>query len=90
MEPQESVAPKPPERRFVFKLNLGADDRRAIIGALRHIEFLISSEQMTTGCSGGYDCGYDYELRENPEMTHDRFFNELQAYLDAKREETGE
>ena len=75
-----------PERRFVLTLTWGADDRRALAHALRHIAFEIESES-TSGrvVSGAPSDGGHYDLRESPGVTHDSYFAAVDGWLKEKQ-----
>jgi hypothetical protein len=77
---------RPPQRACVLRLNLQADTREAVIDALNNIGIRIACEQMTTGVSGGYDSGYDYEYTESAEPSHDEYVKKLNAWLERKRQ----
>lgn len=72
---------KQPERAVRLTLDLQADNREAVLGALRHIGFLILSGRMSTGVSGGYDSGYTYTYKESDTPTHDEYATQLEQYL---------
>lgn len=74
-------------RAFVLTLTVGADTRRALAGALYNLAYRVEAEEITEGVSGGYDSGYTYKLDVDESITHDSYFEELNAYLDAKRKE---
>lgn len=81
---------KVPERQFVLRVEWGADTRKDLAHALRHVAFEIESE-LTSGkvTSGGPSDGGTYSLRENPGMTHDKYFEEVDAWLKEKEETDG-
>lgn len=74
-----------PQRAHHLTLDLGADDERELLAALRNIAFQIERGELTTGCSGGYGSGYSYAYKVNPEMTHDLYFEHNEKWL-AERE----
>ena len=76
----------PPERAVRLTMKLTADDRQALANALYNIACQVERGEMTTGVSGGCDSGFIYELIENDHPTHDEYFIQLRAYLDAKKE----
>lgn len=78
-----------PERRFVLELKWGADDRKSMAHALRHIAFAIESESSSGRVTSGApsDGGY-YELRENQGVTHDSYFVAVNEWLARKDEAT--
>lgn len=74
-----------PRRAFVFTLELQADTRDDLISSLRHIEFMIAADKLTTGVSGGYNSGYTYKLDVDETITHDDYVAALNSYLAAKK-----
>jgi hypothetical protein len=77
--------PKQPHRACRLLLDLEADSRDELAGALFNMADRISRGEMSRGVSGGYSSGYIYELVENESPSHDEFFQQLTAYLDAKK-----
>lgn len=82
----EQPEPTPPTRACTLELRLGADSRKEILASLRQIEYLIDTEQMTEGCSGGVGSGYSYSYKEREEPTSEQYHEQLQAYLAARKE----
>ena len=76
-----------PRRAYILELKLQADDKRAIHSALKHIDFLIASNQLTQGVSGGYDSGYSYKLDVDESITHDNYIEKLEKYLAEKKKQ---
>lgn len=73
---------QPPRRAHKFTLTIHADTADDLIGCLRHIEFLLSSEQMGTSyVSGGYASGWTAEYDVDESITHDSYIESLNAYL---------
>lgn len=71
-----------PKRRFCLALEWGADDRKSLAHALRHIAFEIESESSSGRVtSGAPSDGGHYELREDPSMTHEGYFEAVDAWL---------
>lgn len=76
-----------PERKVVFLLKVGADDRRSLASALFNIADQIDREEIGgKGVSGGYDSGYTWEYREGDGPSHDEYFAQLEAHLNERRE----
>lgn len=73
-----------PQRAMTLTLRLGADDRKALAGALYHMAHEIESGELTRGCSGGYSSGCEYELVEI-DKPHEKYFEELHSYLAERR-----
>lgn len=82
----DTVAPK---RYLEVTITLGADDHQAAIRALGNYVQMAEREyggKLFGTVSGGYDSGYSVVVMEHPEQTHDRYVEQLTAYLDATRE----
>lgn len=83
----DKEAPKAPERRYVLSLKVGGDTWEDTLSLLRHLVYeaetrigdLPSGNMITTGGvnSGGY-----VNLRFNPDMDHEKYHQQNQAYLD--------
>lgn len=77
------MADEAPKRRLRMSLDLGSDDLPAMACELRSIahdlEYEGREERDTT--SGGYSCGYHLTVSvTDPEMTGERFREELEAW----------
>lgn len=80
-----------PVRRFQLRLTLGADDWGELVHSLDQLAFHFDTdkgvremaERLTgwNGASGGPSSGYSYDIRVDPTMTHERYIQELKAYL---------
>jgi len=75
----------PPVRACRLELKLGADNRDEILVALRNIEYLISTGQMSSGVSGGCSSGYSYEYTEAEHPTPEEYREQLESYLRSRR-----
>lgn len=73
-----------PERAVVLTMKMEADSINDLVGYLISFATNIERGEVTKGCSGGYNSGCVYELRENHDQTHDKYYAELLKYLDAK------
>ena len=73
-----------PVRAVRLTLMLEADSLRECCAALEQIAWAAERGELTTGSSGGYGSGYTYELLQNPEQTHERYFAELRRHLAEK------
>ncbi len=76
---------KKPERRITFMCRIQADSVESLIGDLRYFQTEIARGQLTAGVSGGYSSGSIYALRTNPDATHESYFRELEAMLEAEK-----
>lgn len=70
-----------PRRACRLILDLEADDRASIIGALENITTRIDRGEMSSGSSGGYSSGHIYTYTESDTPTHDEFVDALRRYL---------
>lgn len=77
---------RPPVRALRLTLELGADTRQDMVWALRNLAARVERDELAgNGVWGGATDGGIWELLTDPSMTHERFFAELNAYLDAKK-----
>lgn len=76
--------PPRPLRAYRLTLELGADTAQDMASALRNMAHRIEREDLG-GCGtwGSPTDGANYELLTDPSMTHERYFADLHAYLDA-------
>jgi hypothetical protein len=64
----------PPHRAYQLTLKIGADDERALASALYNLSNQVAAGKISQHCvSGGYDSGYIWDLKHDPEMTGDRY-----------------
>ncbi len=79
-----------PKRAVEFTLKIGADNWEGVAHALRHYLWEVEAfGAIGNGCSGGSSWGDIRTVELRPEMTHERYFEALNAYLDAQRSEGG-
>lgn len=76
---------KKPQRAHHLMLDLGADTEEELLAALKQIALQIQMGKLTTGCCGGYGHGYVYAYRVNPDMTHDRYVELNDLWLDHEK-----
>ncbi len=79
---------KRPHRAFEITIRVGADTWEDAIAELLRMAYHI--EEHGPNCnsvSGGYSTNHTVTILQNPQMTHDRYFEQLGAYLAAKKEE---
>jgi hypothetical protein len=75
---------KKPERKHVVKIEIQADDWLSVIGALKSILFDFQTtcrDGVVNSVSGGYSHGYTVNARVNKFQTHDKCFEENDAFL---------
>lgn len=69
-----------PRRRWLLTLRLGADDLPEMIHALEQIALEMRMGHLAgNSCSGGYGAGYTMKVTEDPTVTHDSYFAEINA-----------
>lgn len=79
--------PPRPKRRFVVRIEVGGDTwedtQRLVAEVLEHVH---DHGQHCSLVHGGPRAGAFVEIKEAPEMTHERYHAELEAYLEAQRD----
>lgn len=76
------------KRAHTFTVTIGADTEDALAGALRCLETAFALGKISRqGISGGSSFDWAYEYEVDPAMTHDRYFELINAEL-AKATET--
>lgn len=75
--------PTKPERAHTLVVSIGADTALDLAWGLRHMADDIERERLTVGCSGSPSVGSMYSYRVLPEQTHDLYFQQLNAWLEA-------
>lgn len=82
-----------PHRAFEIDIHIGADTwEDAADEVERVMQHIIEHGQQCGMASGGYSTGASVTIVHRPEMTHDRYFEQLDAHLaakDAANRETG-
>lgn len=73
-----------PHRAVRLTLAIEADTLDELAMTLENIAAQAERNELTTGTSGGCGSGYNYELLQDPEQTHDSYFAQLRAYLASK------
>jgi len=77
---------KPPQRRIVFMAKIEADDWGRLADELAHLSREVDRGGLrSTSISGGYSCGHIIVASEDGSMDHDKWFQHLNAYLEAQR-----
>lgn len=79
-----------PHRRYQLTLDIGADSYDELLYAIHafadHMDMNYPAlDHNTNGASGGVSTGYSYEVKVDTDMTHERWYEELQAYLKARK-----
>lgn len=80
--------PKGPTRAWTLKLEIGADSPDYLLSALKqlHLDFLLQGVPVGNGASGGCDSGWSYDVKHDPEMTPEKYREQLAAYVDMLNE----
>lgn len=72
-----------PKRAVELEINIGGDSDQEIISGLNQILFEFETKgvrgEMTSGSPSAH---WHVEIERNPEMTNERYFKELDAYLE--------
>jgi len=72
-----------PQRKFVLSIEIQADDWTNLIMALEKVFISIKSvdNERCEIIGGGYSSGYRATSRRNDEMSHDKYFKDLDKYI---------
>jgi len=75
-----------PRRRVVFIAKIEADDWSRLSDELAHMSREVDRGFMRgSSVSGGYSCGHIVVASEDGSMDHDKWYQELNEYLEAER-----
>lgn len=75
-----------PRRRIVFIAKIEADDWNRLSDELVHMSREVDRGFMrSVSVSGGYSCGHIIVTSEDGSMDHDKWFIELNEYLERER-----
>lgn len=78
--------PKQPRRAFELTITIGADTWRSVEDELAFLAIHIPDHGPKCDSVMGGPCrNHIVSIHHDPEMTHDRYHEELQAYLDARK-----
>lgn len=69
------------ERAHTLIVKIGADTLEALCAELREMATKLEMGKMTVGCLGGPSVGSTYSYRVRPEQTHDKYFEDIAAWL---------
>ncbi len=75
-----------PHRAHELIIKIGADTKLDLINELNNFANRIARDELTHGIIGGYGAGAIYSYRHDPNQTHELYFQQLSAILDAGRE----
>lgn len=76
-----------PYRRHTLMLQIGADSLDDLAAELRMFAHRAERDELGTGCIGGPSCGSTYSYVFDPDMTHERYFAEIDTYLQGTSDE---
>lgn len=76
--------PQKPVRPYELRISIGADSWDEAMRALQDIADHVAEHGVKCDlCSGGPSSGYTVTIAHDPEQTHDRYVEQLTAYLAA-------
>lgn len=76
-----------PKRAVQFRVDIGADNLRALSSALFNLSNQIAAGELSAhSVSGGYDAGYEHWMTVSDRPTHDEHVAQLNAWLAARFE----
>lgn len=83
--------PQRPHRRYQMTMSIGADSMEELRRSLEQWCFEMErygeiQERSYGGASGSPSAGYSYDIRFDPDMTPERYHEELKVYLEAKKQ----
>ncbi len=79
-------ATAPPRRPVEVTLVVGADDDERVGDALRNfLDYWLGGKPSSWGTSGGRSFGWHYQAIRDPDMTVERYREELDAWFEAQR-----
>lgn len=71
---------EPPRRKFHLKLSLEADSIEEMEAALESIIINVCKERIPASVAGGCNSGWFYKVKENPDMTREKYFEETYKF----------
>lgn len=73
-----------PVRAHSLILNAGGDSAQELARELESLAFRLRTEGVTVGWGGGPSASSIYSYRVEPGQTHERYFQEVDAWLAAR------
>lgn len=78
-----------PHRKYQMKFTIGADSYEDLLRATEQFVWFMEREypdldRNHNGALGSPDVGYSYDITYDADMTHERYHEELKAYLAEK------
>jgi hypothetical protein len=79
-----------PKRKYELEIRMGADSYEDMLNDLIDWAQTMKIESpgidySTDGVSAGYHSSHSYKIAVTPDMTHERYFEELDAWLDEQK-----
>jgi len=74
-----------PHRAHELICKIGADTAERLADELRTLAMMVERNELSVGCVGGPTCGALYSYKHDADMTHDRYFQEINASLESAR-----
>lgn len=75
----------PIERRHVFICKVQGDNPQALADELQFLAQRLKRGEISYGVVGGSTSGCTYSYRHDPNQTHETYFEQIEAELDADR-----
>lgn len=75
-----------PRRAWRIELHAEADSRAELVELLKSMLFDSLEPGGNSSVSGGYSSGGYYTVTHDPEQTHDKYFEQLEAYQQFRRD----
>ena len=87
MSNRPDTRPPPPHHHIQLTVTIDADNDGALARALTRLADNAKRGELSTlgGCSGSVEHGWTYTLTRDPEMTHARYFADVQSFVAARR-----
>jgi hypothetical protein len=77
----------PPKRRFDVQIGIGGDTWEDVLCSLRHLsEHLEEHGPTCNSAGGGPSAGHHVQITEDPTMTHERYHEAVESWLQEKRD----
>lgn len=73
-----------PKRAYSIEIEVGADTKQDLIGQIKEIIRRLE-EGSIQGVTGGYSVGSHFKLTVDENMTHDKYFEQNERWLEKNR-----
>lgn len=82
----EALTRAGPQRRWMLELNIQADEWPWIVRELERLApHIVEHGPICNSVSGSPDAGSSVHIVESPDQTHEKYFQELDSYLERVR-----